>query len=398
MIGAVLDAMKIALLVLGYWGCRFFDSRNRGTISWVVGVEEVASVLKHLSDAIPGSYSFSLMKNVFYEHEYDGAPKTREGTKLRSLELLFIQPFRLARLANRARGFVYVGRRGFLGLTGGNRSSEFRFLKNRGIALCCYFTGNDIRAPRLLHEFEDQTGFPNVASRMGELSSDYESDTYDAYKRKVAAEADEFADVIFSMGTDQLSYLRRPTEPFLYFMPAERFVSDTEKFQELHPVRILHAPSQPLLKGTPFVREAIERLRAEGYDFDYVELSKVPNHEVHHQLARSHVVLNQFYAFVPGVFGIESMAARCAVLMRADATVETDLPPGANDAWIVTRHDQIFDHLKRLLDDPSQIERVAKAGHEWASQYASTTQSGKRLNSILDAVLEGSYDGPQGWL
>lgn len=39
------------------------------------------------------------------------------------------------------------------------------------------------------------------------------------------------------------------------------------------------------------------------------------NEEVLNNLKNSHILLNQFYHFVPGLLGIEGMANHCAVLM-----------------------------------------------------------------------------------
>jgi hypothetical protein len=76
----------------------------------------------------------------------------------------------------------------------------------------------------------------------------------------------------------------------------------------------------------------------------------MPNRVVLEHLKSSHIVLNQFYAFTPGLFGIEAMANHCAVLMSADPSIETGLPQKSKDAWMITKYWEVYDNLKYLLD------------------------------------------------
>ena len=131
------------------------------------------------------------------------------------------------------------------------------------------------------------------------------------------------------------------------------------------------------------MRAAISRLRREGFKFTYVELIGVPNQVVLEELRSAHIALNEFYAFVPGLFGVEAMAAHCALLTAADEDIEPDLPRGSNNAWLVTRPYEIYDHLKLLLGNPELMKRYADSGFEWATRYAAQSQSSQRLREIL---------------
>src|SRR5262249_21215420 len=62
------------------------------------------------------------------------------------------------------------------------------------------------------------------------------------------------------------------------------------------PIRIVHAPSDPVSKGTPAIRRAVENLRARcPYPLEYVELQGRPNREVLEELARCDLVVDQVY-------------------------------------------------------------------------------------------------------
>ncbi|WP_431279754.1 hypothetical protein [Leifsonia poae] len=132
-------------------------------------------------------------------------------------------------------------------------------------------------------------------------------------------------------------------------------------------------------------------MRADGYEFEYRELIGVSHDEIREELSRAHIALNQFYGFSTAVFGMEALAARCAVLMSADGTIEKDLQAGANEAWLVTKNFEVYEKLKSLLDHPERIEPLARRGEEWAFENGSRSRAGALLNRILDSVVDGTY-------
>jgi hypothetical protein len=106
----------------------------------------------------------------------------------------------------------------------------------------------------------------------------------------------------------------------------------------------------------------------------------VSNKQVLEVLNRSHIVLNQFYCFLPGTFGIEAMATGNAVLMSAEYE---GMPNGANDAWFKTGYWQVYDNLKYLLDNPHKIEEYAKAGHNYVQKNFSIAANQKYFNELF---------------
>jgi hypothetical protein len=367
-----------------YWLLRPLYAWRRRRISWVVGAHETALMVSHIAATLPDSHSLVRHEHPFYTVGYDTV--IEKSDRLAKYRRLYGGAIALALLANRARGFIYVGQAGILFSEIDRREFEFRFLKKHGLGLVCYFTGNDIRSPALMHELERTTGRKNLATHMDELNPVFATPEYEQAKRDIARVADTYADLIFNARLDQLSHLTSPTEPFMYFFPDERFVRNDAKFENVERYLVVHAPSKPLLKGTAHVRDAVDRLKADGFDFDYRELTGVSNDEVIRTLGQAHIVLNQFYAFIPGVFGIEAMASCCAMLASADARIETDLGADANEAWVVTGPDEIYDNLRALLEDPERVREQALRGFEWARRHASASADGERMRSLLAQI------------
>lgn len=347
-----------------------------------------------LAGAIPDSYSVSFTEEVAYASSYDHRFRTRPGTRGSWLERVITGPLLLGRLMNQASGFLYVGATGFLLADLDQREFEFAYLAKKGVPIVCYWCGSDIRSTRRMHELERQTGLPNISTYIAANGRVFESEGWDELKRRIASVASRHASAMFSNTVDHLSYLTMGTEPFLYFLPDDP-LTDPDKFDDLSPIVVVHATTAPEIKGTPLVRAAVAQLREEGYDFEYVELIGVPNATVKRELGRAHIAMNQFYGFSPAVFGAEALAAGCVVMMSSDEHVETDLPAGSNEAWVVTKHHQVYSNLKRLLDDPSSLHPIARKGRAWAEQYARRAGAGPILMRTLDAVLDGSYRAPE---
>lgn len=390
----VMPAYQRSALVASYTINRLRRrSLQKSAISWVVGPDECASMVVQLANAIPGSHSVNFTEQTTYASRYDFRFRTRYGSRWRWLERKLVGPILLGKLMHQASGFIYVGATGFLLSDTDHRAFEFAFLAKKGLPIVCYWCGSDIRSIQRMHELERQTGMPNISTYMGERGPVYETTAWDEEKRGLADVASRHASAMFSNTVDHLSYLTMGTEPFLYFLPDEPW-SNPEKFNDLSRIVVVHATTAPSIKGTPLVRAAVAQLREEGYDFEYVELIGVPNATVKSELARAHIAMNQFYGFSPAVFGVESLAAGCVVMMSADEHVESDLPAGSNACWVVTKHHEVYRTLKRLLDDRTQLEPIARRGRDWAETYALRTGAGAILKRTLDGVLDGTYQPP----
>src|SRR6185503_18207923 len=83
---------------------------------------------------------------------------------------------------------------------------------------------------------------------------------------------------------------------------------------------VLHAPSRRDIKGTAEVMRALDELEREGVRFERRFLEGRPNPEVLREVADDDVVIDQLHLPLHGRFGVEAMAAGCALATcnRAD--------------------------------------------------------------------------------
>lgn len=375
-------------------GLTLRGSRKR-TISWVVGVDEIASMVIQIASVIPDSYSVSFQRLHYYANHigYDYSLAAPVGTPRHARIRKFVGPVLLGRLAHEAQGIIYVGGTGFMVGYDDGRDYEMRWAKRHGLKVVCYWTGSDIRSLARMKELETELQRPNIATYIDLVNPGLGSDEAEGARRRLTVACDRWADATFNNSVDHLSYLQASTEPFLYYLPDER-LGDLSQFDDVTTPVLVHATTSPVIKGTQLVRAAIAKLRAEGYEFEYVELMGVTNDVVVSHLRRAHIVLNQFFGFSPAVFGVEGLCAGTVVMMSADETLETDLAPGSNDAWVVTAHYEVYDNLKRLLDAPDTWRPIAQRGLDWARQHGTATGAGARLNAVLEDVMTGTYSPP----
>jgi hypothetical protein len=232
-----------------------------------------------------------------------------------------------------------------------------------------------------------RTGIESIADYIALQNPKFASPEHEKTIQERCKVINKYSDQIFSIPRDQKSYLREDTIPIHIFLPQSTFSESEEKFENLQLPRILHAPSSPFIKGTPLVRAAIARLRKEGFQFEYSEFSQANNEDLLKEIRRSHIVLNEFYAFVPGMLGIEALASKCVLLTRASKELEPTLPGDPTQAWIPTEPYEIYDKLANLLRDPDSWLDQARKGFSWALEFAAENSQGKEFARTIGRLM-----------
>lgn len=89
-------------------------------------------------------------------------------------------------------------------------------------------------------------------------------------------------------------------------------------------LKVVHAPTNPILKGTNFVQPIARKLHDEGL-IEYVELQGIPNDEMPAVFADADIVLDQFRVGDYGVAACETMAAGRIVLTHVSDQVRGEV-------------------------------------------------------------------------
>lgn len=129
---------------------------------------------------------------------------------------------------------------------------------------------------------------------------------------------------------------------------------------------VVHAPSNPEIKGTPYILEAVEHLKREGYDFEFYLFRNTSNTKLRETLSGADIAVDQLFATAPSSFAIESMAAGCAVL-GGNVPEFAGFPPEL--PIIHTDPDNIDQNLKMLLENSELRRELGKKGRNYVEEY-----------------------------
>ncbi len=141
-IKSILIYFQLILLYISYY---FFKiSIKKNTNRWVIGVDEIASMIFFIGNVLDSSLTVSLSKNKFYNLEYDFSLNI-QNKYLKFIGRFFYGPILLGYLANNSTHFLYIWSTGFLL----KRDREFKFLKSVNKKIVCLFVGDDIRSLEL---------------------------------------------------------------------------------------------------------------------------------------------------------------------------------------------------------------------------------------------------------
>lgn len=181
--------------------------------------------------------------------------------------------------------FIFAGFGSFF------RFYELPLLKFFGKKIIVVYFGSDARPPLFSGRHLDDTG-----GYVDSVSAHDESVYLITQIRRV----EKYADVIINHTATSQFFSRS----FVRFIAIGLPINNSNALPpantgESKTIRILHAPSRPLAKGSLVFRQILDELRTEGYSIDFVELIGVPNSVVLQELQNCHFVVDELYSDVP---------------------------------------------------------------------------------------------------
>jgi hypothetical protein len=357
---------------------------SKGTSSWIIGPSDIAGYANRISEYIENSKPL-----IFIDNKFSNTAKNAGYTGTNRFRILFFELLTRPRIIGKQialeSSFLYLGFNSFIFDCYCVRRAEFSLINKSNGKIVCIFLGSEIRSPILSDELSEAIGQDLLTTYLFEgprgsmLKNEMETRA-----RSLASSSDEFANLILNSPVDQISHLKSRTHPIFYFLPSEhREHSPLKSRFKNGRVKVVHAPTSKLIKGTALVRSVVKKLKSEGWDFEYVELFDAQREQIFFHLQDADIVLNEFYSFLPGVFGVEAMYFKCALLTSADSGIEKWLPSGADHAWMKTRYWEIEQNLKLLLKDKNKISDFSKNGYKWVIENYNDRSNATKLKSLM---------------
>lgn len=157
------------------------------------------------------------------------------------------------------------------------------------------------------------------------------------------------------------------------------------------PVTVVHAPNHRHVKGTQFLLDAVDRLRAEGLDVRLDLIERRPNEDVHRALVDCDVVAEQFVAGY-ALFAIEGMSAGKPVVsaMRSLAPDVRATPEIRACPIVDSATGDLADNLRELVTDPIRRAQLGAEGRRFVLAHHAREPVGRIWAELIDRVWRGS--------
>lgn len=153
-------------------------------------------------------------------------------------------------------------------------------------------------------------------------------------------------------------------------------------------VFIAHAPNHRGFKGTEFVIEAINQLRAEGLKVELILLEKKPNEEVRKILSEVDILVEQLLATGYALNAIEGMASGVPVISNLEDN--SLLRPFRRWSYlsecpiVSASPETITSVLRDLVTRPKLRYQLGKAGREYVEKYHGLDSAQHMFGAVID--------------
>jgi len=146
-----------------------------------------------------------------------------------------------------------------------------------------------------------------------------------------------------------------------------RFFSPAYPQATQHEPLIVHAPSDPYVKGTNYVLDAVSRLHNAGYEFTFQLVENLKNKEGIDLYRKADIVIDQLCIGAHGIVSLEAMAygkpVVCYIKEELIGKYPKDLP-------IVNANPNSLERvLASLLDSPQDLQELGQKGRAYVESY-----------------------------
>ncbi len=152
-------------------------------------------------------------------------------------------------------------------------------------------------------------------------------------------------------------------------------------------IKIFHAPNHTNIKGTKFIKKAIDELVKEGYAIEFIMEQGKSNSEIIQIIKSADIIIDQLIIGWYAMFSLEAMAAGKPTIcyLREDLRqffemaecIEKDEIP------LISAHTMnIKEVLKKLIDNREDIPYIGKKSRKYVEKYHSLHAIGNFFDGI----------------
>jgi glycosyltransferase involved in cell wall biosynthesis len=261
--------------------------------------------------------------------------------------------------------------------------ADLPLLKRAGKAVFVTFQGDDARQGDYCRAHFD-IHFAH------EVGPGYYTPAADARKRETIAAFDRYADGIYGLNPDLLHVLPRRAAflPYASVDPRALRPAGYRPGSRPRPV-VAHAPSHRDVKGTRYLVEAAQRLKAEGVELDLVLVEGVSHAEALKLYESADFAVDQLLAGWYGGFAVEMMALGRPVIGYVREGDLGFIPPPMRAELPVIRAEPgtIYEALKATVAGRDRLAAAGARARAYAERWHDPVAIARRLGDDYRAAL-----------
>ena len=158
-----------------------------------------------------------------------------------------------------------------------------------------------------------------------------------------------------------------------------KFVNKTNNEKLL----IVHAPTAPEYKGTPYILKAIEELK-QKYDFDFQLVQGMPHEEAVAIYKKADLVIDQILGGGYGVFAIETMAMGKPVICWISDFMKDKYPKEL--PIILANPDDIKEKIEYAIKNKDMLEEIGVKGRRYVEKYCDIDKNCQYMIDIYNKL------------
>ena len=251
---------------------------------------------------------------------------------------------------------------------------DVKIFKKFGKKCIVIFTGCDVRMPEYVSEFK--------------WNCCHKCD--DAYKLRVGcfldrkpAKTKKVEDVfdLIICPEEAAGALKKKYFNVLFPVNTELFKENTQQ-NTRKKLRILHAPSNEVYKGTKYILKAIENLSSK-YEFEFKKVQNVSIDELYKEIEQADILIDQMLVGFYGVLSTEAMAMDKPVICYIRPDIWGKI--GSYCPVINANPDNLEAVLENLLKNPESLKDIGIKSREYVEKYHDAKVIAKQYLEILEA-------------
>lgn len=148
------------------------------------------------------------------------------------------------------------------------------------------------------------------------------------------------------------------------------------------PIKIMHAPTSKGNKGTANIINAVNKLKFEGFNIDFILVEKVSHKELINYYKESDIFIDQILGGWYGTASIEAMAIGRPTICFLRGEYFNYIDYGEQIPIINANPNTIYEVLKDILKKVNELPEIGRKSREFVEKYHDVRNVTKKLIDI----------------